>query len=87
MERIEVKICLGSSCFARGNSQLIHQVREYLRQEHLENQVNFKGARCFNACKSGPVMQVNTELVYGIQENNVIELLKAELNKHGVRTK
>lgn len=85
MERIELTICLGSSCFARGNQTMVHIIREYLRKNHLEEIVFFKGAHCFNACKQGPTVRINDEYLYGVTPENVIPLLTQSLEKYVIR--
>ena len=34
-------------------------IREYLRKNHLEDKVIFKGARCMGHCSNGPNLNVN----------------------------
>ena len=78
MNRIEISICLGSSCFARGNQVIVHQIKEYLRKNNLEDRIFFKGAHCFNACKSGPTLKINEEFIYDTSELNAIQhIIKA----------
>lgn len=85
MQRTEIRICLGSSCFARGNQNLVHQIKDFLRRKQLEDQVVFKGARCFNACKNGPVMQIGDRLFDHLDQRNIEELLISELTTHDAK--
>ncbi len=35
----EIVICLGSSCFARGNKQTVKIIQDYLKNNNLEKDV------------------------------------------------
>ena len=38
----EMQICLGSSCFSRGNKDVAVFIKEYLKKHHLEDKVVFR---------------------------------------------
>jgi len=71
----EVVICLGSSCFARGNKQLVKIVNDYLRDRNLLNEVRFHGERCFGQCAVGPSLKLDGILKERLDEDSVIEVL------------
>jgi len=71
----EVVICLGSSCFARGNKQLVKIVNDYLRERNLLNDVRFHGERCFGQCAVGPSLKLDGKLIERQDEDSVIALL------------
>jgi NADH:ubiquinone oxidoreductase subunit E len=58
-QRIEMQICLGSSCFSRGNKDVVMFIREYLRKNHFDDKVIFRGARCMGHCSNGPNLKIN----------------------------
>ena len=39
--KIEMQICLGSSCFSRGNKDVVMFIKDYLSINHLEDKVIF----------------------------------------------
>jgi len=84
MDRIEITICLGSSCFARGNQTIVHLVKDHLRKNSLEDRIFLRGAHCFNACKNGPSIKINDEYVHGVTKDNVIQLITKSLEKLNV---
>jgi len=84
MDRIEISICLGSSCFSRGNQSTVHLIKEYLWKNKLNDRVYFRGAHCFNECKSGPTLKINDELIYGINADNVITIIKKALEEYQI---
>lgn len=71
----EVVICLGSSCFARGNKQLVKIVNDYLLDRNLLNDVRFHGQRCFGICSLGPSLKLDGKLIEKQDEETVIALL------------
>jgi len=71
----EVVICLGSSCFARGNKQLVKIVSDYLRDRNLLNEVRFHGERCFGQCAVGPSLKLDGILKERLDEESVIVVL------------
>lgn len=85
MKRIEISICLGSSCFARGNQSIVHQIKEFLWKNKLNDRVFFKGAHCFNACKNGPTIKINDEFIYDITAENVIPLITKAMEEQNVK--
>jgi NADH:ubiquinone oxidoreductase subunit E len=71
----EVVICLGSSCFARGNKLLVRIVNDYLRDRNLVNDVRFHGERCFGQCSVGPSLKLEGKLMEKLDEESVIAVL------------
>ena len=74
-KRIELILCLGSSCFSRGNKKLLGLVQDYIRKNGLENRVNFHGNRCFDACAKGPVMKIGDKTHYNLSEESLEGIL------------
>ena len=75
IKKKEVVICLGSSCFARGNKQLVKIVNDYLRDRNLLNDVRFHGERCFGKCVVGPSLKLDDKLIERQDEDSVVALL------------
>lgn len=76
---IEMHICLGSSCFSRGNKEVVAFIRDYLKKNHLEDKVIFKGVRCMGNCSSGPNLMIGNKVFEGITRSKIEELLEKEL--------
>jgi NADH:ubiquinone oxidoreductase subunit E len=78
--RIEMQICLGSSCFSRGNKDVVNFIREYLRKNHLDDRVIFKGARCMGLCSNGPNLNINGVTIEGVTISRIEGILEKELS-------
>jgi NADH:ubiquinone oxidoreductase subunit E len=79
--RFEMQICLGSSCFSRGNKEVVQFIREYLRKNHLGDKVIFKGARCLGHCSNGPNLVINGKVIEGVGLSRVEKILEDEIGK------
>lgn len=77
-QRIEMQICLGSSCFSRGNRDVVTFIRDYLKKNHLEDKIIFKGARCMNLCSAGPNLKINERIIEGITLGGIENILEKE---------
>jgi len=77
----EIVICLGSSCFARGNKQMVQTVRQFLEDHKLAHKVKFKGKHCFGNCENGPALKIDDRQYERINADSVQEILANELLK------
>jgi NADH:ubiquinone oxidoreductase subunit E len=69
--KIEIRICLGSSCFARGNKKMVQVIQQFLLQYHLEDKVIFHGSHCF-----GPMIQIGEDLIHSHDPDEMKRMLK-----------
>ena len=76
---IEMQICLGSSCFSRGNKDVVMFIRDYIRKNHLDDKVIFKGARCMGHCTNGPNLNINGVVIEGVTISKIESILEKEL--------
>jgi len=72
---VEVEICLGSSCFARGNAQNLEAIETYLLNHGMQNSVRLKGCLCKDECKRGPNLVVRGEHLHEIYPAKLREIL------------
>jgi NADH:ubiquinone oxidoreductase subunit E len=77
-QRIEMQICLGSSCFSRGNKDVVIFIKEYLKKNHLDDKVIFKGARCMGHCSNGPNLHINGTILEGVTISKIESILEKE---------
>lgn len=73
--KMEIIICLGSSCFSRGNRDTLEVIKCYLKTNEIESNVLFKGQLCSQACNKGPVIWINEIKYEAMTATNVIPLL------------
>ena len=75
-DKTEIVICLGSSCFARGNKKMVTVIQHILKQYHLEDRVFLRGAHCFGDCGEGPSIRIGGRLIRAASEEEVERLIK-----------
>ena len=71
----EIQICLGSSCFSRGNTENLRVIQEYLTARGLAAQVSTIGHLCEDQCSQGPNLIVNGVLHHAVDAAGVRALL------------
>ena len=74
--KISVSICMGSSCFARGNDKNLALLEELIKLNNLELKVDLVGSRCENICSKGPTIKINDVYHYAFTKEGIIEILK-----------
>lgn len=73
--KIKIVICLGSSCYNRGNQHVLEAIKKYLSEHNLKDKVDFRGQLCSGNCAQGPVLHINGKTYKEIDENVAIRLL------------
>lgn len=81
MEKVTVELCMGSSCFARGNAQTLTIIERYIAEHNLEDRVELIGHLCLGACSKGPNLKIGENTYCGIQSECVLDLLVQALQK------
>jgi NADH:ubiquinone oxidoreductase subunit E len=82
-EKVEIMICLGSSCFARGNKHTVKVIKQYLSDHKLEANVHYHGNHCFGKCDKGPFVKINDQLYEGVQADTIELILNKVFFKKG----
>ena len=74
MGKIKMVICIGSSCFARGNAENVKITEEFLAKRGLSDEVDIdlSGGLCTGNCADGPIVIVNDK-VYRHVERGVMQ--------------
>lgn len=74
-----VVMCMGSSCFSRGNQENLQVVKDFLRENDLEDKVLLKGSRCEGECLRGPNITIDGQLFNGVGPDNILTILEQAL--------
>jgi NADH:ubiquinone oxidoreductase subunit E len=75
----EIRICLGSSCFSRGNEENLEFIKQYIKENQLRDLVDFRGQLCIGNCKNGPNLQIDDVIYNNITENTLPSILEKHL--------
>jgi len=75
-DKKDVTICLGSSCFSRGNGKTLQAVKEFFDKNNLNDSVFFHGELCTGNCSKGPILKIEEELHEEVDSEGAIDILK-----------
>jgi NADH:ubiquinone oxidoreductase subunit E len=70
-----ITICMGSSCFSRGNKKTVSVLKDYLKEKKLDEFIVLKGDHCMGQCCHGPVLKINDELICQAHETDIESIL------------
>jgi NADH:ubiquinone oxidoreductase subunit E len=76
----EISICLGSSCFSRGNKGTLEAIKGFLKAHGLEHTVFFHGDLCSGDCEHGPILKINDQLFENVSPDNIYDILNNYFN-------
>lgn len=75
---LNIRICMGSSCFARGNRRNLTAIKDYIQRHGLApRSVQIEGCLCESRCADGPHLRINGRLYHRVDPSGVIQLLDA----------
>lgn len=76
---ITITVCMGSSCFSRGNSINAEIIQEYIEKNNCQATVSLKGCLCEGNCNKGPIIKIDDKVFYSVSPEGVEALLNHEL--------
>ena len=76
MKTLNIQICMGSSCYARGNARNAELVQEWMAG-HEGWALDFSGTLCEGLCKAGPIIRIGDRVYTGVSPESLKEILGA----------
>jgi NADH:ubiquinone oxidoreductase subunit E len=76
-----LSICMGSSCFSRGNSENVDRIGEYITAHGLGSEVFVSGCLCGNRCKNGPIIMIDGAVIPGVTPEKLSGVLDDKLGE------
>lgn len=76
-----IKVCMGSSCFARGNAKNLKLIQKFLEDNQLEAEVELTGLRCCDNCSKGPNISIDEEDFNNIDQGTLLDILEKHFHK------
>lgn len=70
-----ITICMGSSCFARGNQANLELIQSFIREHDLGTEVQLVGSRCEGKCASGPNLSIDGQDYHNVDRQVLADLL------------
>lgn len=78
----KIVICMGSSCFSRGNDRFLDIIESFIAEHAIEDQVDLLGSRCESRCAEGPVIKIDDKLLFQATKVDIIKFLEENLLKN-----
>lgn len=77
--KVNISVCMGSSCFARGNKELAQELKDFIDSEdNCEDKAMLSGNLCDGRCESGPNIKINGKIIKNTEEH-ILEKIKKQL--------
>jgi NADH:ubiquinone oxidoreductase subunit E len=78
-----IVICMGSSCFSRGNEENLAVLEDYLARHDLTAKVDLAGSRCEGACTEGPNLTIDGKRYQHVDRETLLDLLAETFHPTG----
>lgn len=72
---MKIELCMGSSCFARGNALVLEALELYVA-EVRPVEIVLTGHLCLEDCANGPNIKIGDTIYHGLKAPEVIELIE-----------
>lgn len=84
---VPVIICMGSSCFSRGNNRNIEVLQNCIASSGTDVKIEAKGHLCEGLCKNGPNIVIDGKLYSEVDPVAIVGLLNYHVGqKRGGKT-
>ena len=74
MSKRQIRICLGSSCFSRGNNTNLGAIKKYLSENNLEAEIDL----CEELCSKGPIIRIDDKVYEEVNLSRLYKILQEE---------
>lgn len=76
---MNIKVCVGSSCFIRGAYDVVRELERLLASNSLEVQVQITGSFCMEHCSHGVTVAVDDCVYTGVNKDNLDRIFHEEI--------
>lgn len=74
----KIVICMGSSCFARGNAKNLKVIEEFITRRKLDAEVLLSGSCCEGKCAEGPNIVIDGERYPYMERGALVDVLNTK---------
>ncbi len=75
-----IMICLGSSCYSRGNADNLAAIKSFIGLHDLDADIDFRGHLCNETCNKGPVIQLDDAVHEEVTQSSLHNILEHHFN-------
>ncbi len=76
---MNIYICVGSSCHLKGSYDIIQLMKDAIKSNQLDDQVNLSAAFCLGRCTDGVTVKIEDEIICGISKDNFSEFFESNV--------
>ncbi len=80
-----IKICMGSSCYARENKENLEIIRKWISDNDLVRDVRITGTLCSGNCSEGPNIFIDEKRFKVVQPESIEYILNTTIKNEGVK--
>jgi len=80
-QKVEVNVCVGTSCMIRGSQQILRELIEHIEERGLQTSVDVKATFCFERCSKGPTVAIGDTIIEKCTFDRACSVLDKELDK------
>lgn len=80
-KKLEINVCVGTSCMIRGSQQLLREVIDHIEERGLQNAVDVRATFCFERCSKGPTIAIGDTVIEKCTIDKACSVLDKELSK------
>lgn len=73
---VEIVVCYGTSCFARGNAENLDLLNKLAQRPGSNLRLRMTGKLCQEQCADGPNLMIGGKLHHGVTTSRLSELLQ-----------
>ena len=75
-----IMICLGSSCYSRGNADNLSAIKSFIELHDLDADIDFRGHLCNETCNRGPVIHLDDTVHQEVTQSSIHNILDHHFN-------
>jgi len=79
---VRVTVCAGTACHLNGSRNLLRELTDYLRDNHLTGRVRIDATSCMEHCDTGPTVIINGETLHRATLDQVSAIIRAKIEEH-----
>lgn len=78
-DKLQVKVCVGSSCHIRGGTKTLRVLESLIEGEHLSGMVELKADLCLDNCLEAPNVVVDDTIHGGVTPEKAREFFETHI--------
>lgn len=74
-KEITIEVCMGSSCFMRGNAENLQYIEAFIHNHKIESKIELFGSRCKRQCDKGPNVIIDGQIYNNVSTEDIEKIL------------